>query len=97
MEQKMGFLPIYVLWDYKRKFYTIGVGSYAVVDYFHRDTEEFKIWCIPFPLNVSFYPFEQGISLLRCCGTPEETVNVLCNEAGATKWVEYFNNRVNNK
>lgn len=95
--EKMGFLPIYVLWNYNerghRESLAKGIATYAVEQPFFIDTEECFSLCIPFPLGVSFFPFDQGISILRSCGTPEETINVLCTETSPVKWRDYFNKK----
>jgi len=89
----MGFLPVYVFWHYNLEdpHFVCGVGSYAAEKPFYKDDPNCRVWCIPFPLNVPFHPFEQGISVLRSCGTPETTVHMLCYERSPQKWIEYFN------
>lgn len=90
---KMGHLPIYVEWIPKLKRFVPGIGHYAMEKSFHKDEPNIHVWCIPYPLYVPFFPFDNGIHVLRSCGTSEELVNILCYETNGKKWIDYFNLR----
>ena len=93
MSRKEGFLPIYVHFNREKDCLDWAVGCYAVAKDFHHDTPTLKAWCVPFPMNVSFLPNEEGAMHLRSCGNSEETIAMICVERDYIKWINYFSKR----
>ena len=48
----LGFLPVYLVWDYDAQSWLMRVGRYACRNSLFYDTHTFKAFSVPFPLWV---------------------------------------------
>lgn len=86
-----GFLPLYVCYNKDKRAFECSVGRYAVDHDFHYNTFDFKVWCVPFPMGVSFFPVShETAEHLRSCGNSDYVVELVCNKVDSVEWINYF-------